>query len=86
MQYVDLGMAEYAGKQFFVNNCGAGFDAFVGLEANRSEMKSVSIKSGLGNLPMYIMSFWVWQGSNLFPYQSIATGISIRLIGCGLLL
>lgn len=50
MQYVDLGVAEYTGKQFFVNNCGVGFDAFVGLEANRSEMKKRFNQIGVGKL------------------------------------
>lgn len=49
-QYVDLGTSEYTEKQFFVNNCGVGFDAFVGLEANHSEMKKRFNQIGAGKL------------------------------------
>lgn len=38
-EHVDIGTVEFTARQFFVNNCGVGFDAFVGLEANRSQMK-----------------------------------------------
>ncbi|MGM9951151.1 MAG: diacylglycerol/lipid kinase family protein [Lysinibacillus sp.] len=45
---VDLGEAVYTDQQFFINNCGVGFDAFVGLEANRSEMKKRFNQIGSG--------------------------------------
>ena len=47
---VDIGEADYTVKQFFINNCGVGFDAFVGLEANRSEMKKRFNQIGSGKL------------------------------------
>lgn len=47
---VDLGKADYTGQHFFINNCGVGFDAFVGLEANRSEMKKRFNQIGSGKL------------------------------------
>ena len=48
---VDAGMAEVNGKNvFFVNNMGAGFDAYVAKKANRSRVKRLLNRISLGRL------------------------------------
>lgn len=50
IEHVDLGQVEYTGKQSFINNCGVGFDAFVGVKVNHSEIKKWLNQLGIGKL------------------------------------
>ena len=54
---VDAGMVEVDGKKvYFVNNMGAGFDAHVARQANRSPVKALFNRLGLGRL-VYVFFF-----------------------------
>ena len=49
-QTVDIGQIQNARQQRFINNCGIGFDAYVGLKANASKVKKWLNKWKLGKL------------------------------------
>ncbi|MFF5994211.1 YegS/Rv2252/BmrU family lipid kinase [Lysinibacillus sp. KU-BSD001] len=47
---IDIGHIQCPNEHFFVNNCGIGFDAFVGIKANKSNIKKWLNKIGMGKL------------------------------------
>jgi diacylglycerol kinase (ATP) len=70
----DLGKIELAGgrEHFFINSTGAGFDALISYEANRSKWKNVLNRFSLGQLIYVIILL-----KNLFTFKCTTIELSI---------